>query len=140
MTHILRIWQSKLTSIYKLRFGKASQKCLQISSFNYYYRTTYKKVSTYLEREFRSYIVETASAAYKTRFQRQKLQTDLWLHQPWECDNKKALRKIKDFFEYVERCLKKLFCPLRFEVEPESFRERGKIFYESAVRIKRKKN
>ena len=52
MTHILRIWQSKLTSIYKLRFGKASQKCLQICSFNYYYRTTYKKVSTFLEREF----------------------------------------------------------------------------------------
>ena len=42
MTHILRIWHSKLTSIYKLRFGKASQKCLQICSFNYYYRTTYE--------------------------------------------------------------------------------------------------
>ena len=49
MTHILRIWQSKLTTIYKLRFGKASQKCLQIWSFNYYYRTTSKKVSTYQE-------------------------------------------------------------------------------------------
>jgi len=47
MTHILRKRQSKLTSIYKLRFGKASQKCLQICSFNYYYRTTCKKVSTY---------------------------------------------------------------------------------------------
>ena len=55
MTHILRIRQSKLTSIYKLRFGKASQKCLQICPFNYYYRTTYKKVSTYLGREFGSY-------------------------------------------------------------------------------------
>ena len=54
MTHILRIWQSKLTSIYKLMLGKASQKFLQICSFNYFYRTTYKKVSTYSEREFGS--------------------------------------------------------------------------------------
>ena len=56
MSHILRIWHSKLTSIYKLRFGKTSQRACE-----YVYSIT--TVEPHIENIFKKetwLILETA--------------------------------------------------------------------------------